>query len=325
MFSIVIYEECFVFGFEVRELEKSATAPDLMLTKCEFSNPDFFIDVAIPVCTKHSKKELNVLKECYINCAELAIKNIKKTSSYKLSKKGGLFASLTGDAGSTDLKVPLLGLEKGFTANESYHMALEAFHSYESSEEIEIFLTIDEDTEITIDSEQANSLKEYTKLHFDQSKSEFVVDPEILGLVTDDSKVINFSGSTKGKGNTSEALNKLTNNMGPGFSDYLFELIDRKGMKDSEVYKKAYIDRRDFSKLRCDSAYRPQKYKVVKLAIALELNLDETKDLLAHAEYALSPGNITDVVISYFIENEVYDLFTINDALFEYGATLFDL
>jgi O-acetyl-ADP-ribose deacetylase (regulator of RNase III) len=106
------------------------------------------------------------------------------------------------------------------------------------------------------------------------------------------------------------------------FSLSVLKWIDRKGFKDVDVYKKANLDRKLFSKLRGNKNYTPSKQTAIALAIALELNLDETKDLLTRAGYALSPCSRFDLIVSYFIRKGNYNIFEINQALFAFDEDL---
>lgn len=119
-------------------------------------------------------------------------------------------------------------------------------------------------------------------------------------------------------------LDQLVNEVGESFHDMLFLKIDMSGMTDVEVYKRANIDRKLFSKIRSNPAYHPRKHTVLALAIALKLNIDDTIDLLSRAEYALSPSNKGDLIVKYFIEHEVFDIMTINFALDEYGQQILE-
>ena len=106
------------------------------------------------------------------------------------------------------------------------------------------------------------------------------------------------------------------------FQEYLFRLIDKKGLEDTVVYKKANIDRKHFSKIRSNPNYNPSKRTALALAIALELNLDETKDLLLRAGIALSRSNIFDIIMEYCIDHKITDIYEINCILFKYDQPM---
>ena len=110
--------------------------------------------------------------------------------------------------------------------------------------------------------------------------------------------------------------------LGENFQERLLGLIDERGLKDSEVYRKANIDRKLFSKIRCNPLYLPKKRTALALAIALRLSLEETEDLLSRAGHALSPGSRADLIVKYCIEHQIYDIFEINALLFEYDQPL---
>ena len=103
-------------------------------------------------------------------------------------------------------------------------------------------------------------------------------------------------------------LDEKKKHLADSFSEYLLYLIKERGMSNVEVYKRAIVDKKLFAKIKNDATYHPQKLTCLCLCVGAKLNLDETKDLLARAGYALSPCDMRDVIFSYFIENEIYDM-----------------
>ncbi len=123
---------------------------------------------------------------------------------------------------------------------------------------------------------------------------------------------------------TNRKIDDLMGQMEETFSQRLLRMIDERGMTDSEAYSKAYVDRRHFSKIRKDVNYTPNKKTVLAFSIALELSLDETKDLLGCAGFALSRSSKMDIIVAYFLQNKIYDMFEINDVLYAYEQPIFE-
>ncbi|MBR3469584.1 MAG: hypothetical protein IKH28_07815 [Lachnospiraceae bacterium] len=115
------------------------------------------------------------------------------------------------------------------------------------------------------------------------------------------------------------ALKERMTHLSDTYQQYLFYLIQSKGMSNAEVYKRAIVDKKTFAKIKANEHYHPAKLTALQLCVGAKLNLDETRDLLARAGYALSPCDKTDVIFSYFIENGIYDMIEIDIQLEEHG------
>ena len=140
-----------------------------------------------------------------------------------------------------------------------------------------------------------------------------VSEPSMLEPMEDAEESIDFADAHESK------LNERMRHLSDTFSEYLLYLIREKQMENAEVYKRAIVDKKIFSKIKNNPDYHPQKLTALCLCVGAKLNLDESKDLLARAGYALSPCDKTDIIFSYFIENEIYDMIELDIQLEEHG------
>lgn len=119
-----------------------------------------------------------------------------------------------------------------------------------------------------------------------------------------------------------EALEKELRRIKETFPQYLLNFIAERGLDEVDVYKRANLDRRFFSKLRREEGYMPSKRTLIAIAFGLELSVDEAEDLLDRAGYSFSPYDTEDVIAKFFFEQGIHDLFEVNEALDRYGCKI---
>ncbi|MCF0147567.1 MAG: macro domain-containing protein [Clostridium sp.] len=197
----------------------------------------------------------------------------------------------------------------GYPKDKALKVAISAISDFLLNNDVTIYLVVYDKDTFKISSKLLSSIKQYIDDNYIEEN--YYPRERFAESAIYESKCIASEEEFKIRN-----LEDIVKNIDETFSEMLLRLIDEKNMTDVEVYKRANIDRRLFSKIRNDKNYKPKKSTVIAFAIALKLNLDETKDLLLKAGFALSHSSKFDIIIEYFIERKEYNIFEINEALF---------
>lgn len=210
----------------------------------------------------------------------------------------------------------------GYPKEEALNIAVSTIKEFLNHNDMDIYLVVFDRKAVHLSEELYEDIQHYIDCYHEEEnyvrrKRKTIEMEEIF-----DSNYCLEEKIYEKKSFNKRSLEKILDNIDESFSQMLLRLIEEKGKTDVEVYKKANIDRKLFSKIRSNKDYNPKKSTALSLAISLELSLDETKDLLGKAGYTLSPSHKFDVIIEYFIKNKNYDIFIINEALFSFEQPL---
>ena len=213
----------------------------------------------------------------------------------------------------------------GYPKDQALRVAVDTIGQFLLGSDMTVYLVIFDRAAYQISGKLFADIAEYIDDHYvdahtnirrERLRGSFDLQSQPLSVYEDAAP--QYASASVASGN----LDDLLAHLDAGFSETLLKLIDRSGKKDSEIYKKANVDRKLFSKIRNNPDYKPSKSTAIAFAIALELNLDETRDFIARAGYALSASSKFDVIIEYFIRQKKYDIFEINEALFAFDQSL---
>lgn len=259
----------------------------------------YVIHAVGPIWQGGSRGEADLLHSCYTRALHLARENGCESIAFPLISSG-IF---------------------GYPKPQALRVAINAIEEFLLKYEMQVYLVIFDRTALLISERLYENIQRYIDDRYVELRAFPRQAAEALPHARQRAEQADLPlaapCATPGK----RSLDDLLGHLDESFSRMLLRLIDEKGMTDVEVYKRANLDRKLFSKIRKEG-YNPSKQTALALAIALRLNLDETKDLLGRAGYALSHSNKFDIIIEYFIEEGVYDIFEINEALFAFEQRL---
>ena len=207
----------------------------------------------------------------------------------------------------------------GYPKDQALRVAVDTIGEFLLHNDMTVYIVIFSRTAYQISSKLFADIAEYVDDHYVDAHTDSQRD-RLRRMSVLESRTLSADAAAAPM--SADGLDSLLAHLDAGFSETLLKLIDRSGKKDSEIYKKANVDRKLFSKIRNNPDYKPSKPTAIAFAIALELNLDETRDLVARAGYALSASSKFDVIIEYFIRQKKYDIFEINEALFAFDQSL---
>lgn len=266
-----------------------------------FSLPaKYVIHAAGPVYSQwHKRKSRRLLRSAYIESLRLAEQNGCESIAFPLISSGIY----------------------GYPNDEALEVARLAIEEFLAKHDMDVYLAVFDKSAFAVSQALLGDVKSYIDEHYVEThriSRRQLLDVEESALYQADAPMPMTAPMWETRG----GLDELIEHLDEPFSDTLLKLIDAKGKTDVEVYKKANIDRKLFSKIRTGKGYTPKKPTILALAIALELTLAETDDLLERAGYALSHASKFDVILEYFIVNGRYDIFEINEVLFAYDQPL---
>ena len=273
-----------------------------------------------PVWEGGSYGEEESLRSCYDNSLKLAVENNCKSVAFPLISTGNY----------------------GFPKDKALQIAISAFSTFLREHEMQIYLVVFDRTAFKLSEKLFQSVASYIDENYvDECEvASYGVRENIQScrrrrwdMEVCESRSIQEEMPTVGAVeelrpcapqtvSKSLSLEDMLKQADAGFTETLLNLIDKTGKKDSEIYKKANISKQHFSKIRNNPNYRPTKPTAIALALALELSLEDTKDLIGRAGYALTNSSKFDLIICYFIEQGNYNVVEINIALYEFDQTL---
>ena len=264
----------------------------------------YVIHTVGPVWHDGSHGEEALLRACYLNALKLAQKYRCRSVAFPLISTGNY----------------------GFPKDKALQIAISAFSSFLLEQEMQIYLVVFDRTAFRLSEKLFQSVKSYIDENYVTACGAFY--DRVVERRSESKRMASEGGVFQSKccpcaaPTEDTSLEEMLKQEDAGFTETLLKLIDKTGKKDAQIYKKALLSKQHFSKIRNNPHYKPTKPTAIALALALELDLEATKDLIGRAGYALTNSSKFDLIIRYFIERRKYDIVEINCVLFEHDQNL---
>ena len=298
---------------ECRKLHGCETG-QAKITKGYHLPAKYVIHTVGPVWHGGNSHERELLSSCYSNSLKLAAENRCESIAFPMISAGAY----------------------GYPKEEAMEVAIEAITSFLLHHEMMVYLVVFGRTEFFTGKKLFRDVQEYIDDHYADTHIKKNISYQREALWHEDEEealeleailyadAMDAAAALKPEASVKSGPDweKLIRATDEGFSQALLRLIDEKGMTDVECYKRANVDRRLFSKIRSDPEYRPSKPTVFAFAVALRLNLPETRSLLKKAGFALTHSSKLDIVLEYCIRERRYDVLEINEVLYELDLPL---
>ena len=262
----------------------------------------YVIHTSGPVWQGGKMGESDILRSCYVESLKLAVEKGCQSVAFPLISSGAY----------------------GFPKDQVLKFAIQTITEFLFEHELTVYLCVFDRDSYSFSQKLFHDIRSFIDDDHDACVREITdcapaEEPRQFFLAS--RRMIDASETVLGSPkNTS--LRDYMRDMDKSFQEKLFDLIDKSRMTDVECYKRANVDKRTFSKIKSNKDYKPSKQTAIAFAIALRLDLDATQDLLATVGFTLSRSNVFDKIIQYFIQNGNYNIFEINEALFEFDQSL---
>jgi O-acetyl-ADP-ribose deacetylase (regulator of RNase III) len=262
----------------------------------------YVIHTVGPVWDGGNHGEEGLLRCCYDNSLKLALEHGCQSIAFPLISSGNY----------------------GFPKDKALQIAISAFSAFLLEHEMTIFLVVFDRTAFRLSEKLFQKVASYIDENYVDAceTMAFAAEREKRPSFRRNARICESRAVMEYACPKAMSLEDMLKQKDAGFTETLLKLIDKTGKKDSEIYKKANISKQHFSKIRNNPHYKPTKPTAIALALALELDLPTTKDLIGRAGYALTNSSKFDLIIRYFIENRQYNVVEINLALYEFDQAL---